>query len=78
MERTGIPRIDHDDDRCANLCWKGMFIESHWDPTVQHCNDRLFWCQKSQQNLGEDGRPVDEYNCNETRRCYVPIQVMVS
>ena len=32
-------------DRCEKLRWKGMFIEAEWDPTVQHCNDRAFWCQ---------------------------------
>jgi hypothetical protein len=71
MERTGIARIDQDTDRCLNLCWKGMYIPSEWDPTVQHCNDRAFWCQKTMQPLGPDGKPVDDYGCNETRGCYV-------
>ncbi|MCU0248471.1 MAG: hypothetical protein MUC42_18040 [Bryobacter sp.] len=73
MERTSIARIDEDLDRCLNLCWKGMYIEAEWDPTVQHGNDRAFWCQKTFRPLGPDGNPVDEYECNETRGCYVPL-----
>ena len=29
MERAGLARID--DDRCAHLRWKGMFIPAEWD-----------------------------------------------
>lgn len=75
MERTSIPRIDNDEDRCANLCWKGMYIASLWDPSVQHGNDRLFWCSRTQQPLGPDRRAVDEYECNDTRSCYEPLLV---
>jgi len=73
MERAGIARIDQDDDRCLNLCWKGMYIGSEWDPTVQHGNDRLFWCHKTQNPLGPDNKAVDEYDCNDTRKCYMPL-----
>jgi hypothetical protein len=71
MERAGITRID--EDRCANLRWKGMFIDAEWDPTVPHGNDRLFWCHKTQNCLGQDGKIVDEYECNEGRGCYKPL-----
>ena len=38
--------------------------------TVQHCNDRAFWCQKTQIPLGPDGQIVDEYECHEGRNCF--------
>lgn len=70
MERAGLARID--DDRCANLRWKGMFIPAEWDRSVQvqHCNDRSFWCHKTQIPLGPDGQVVDDYECHEGRNCF--------
>jgi hypothetical protein len=55
------------------LRWKGMYIEAEWDPTVPHSNDRLFWCLSTQKCLGPDSKQVDEYDCNETRKCYVAL-----
>ncbi len=69
-EQAGLTVID--DDRCDNLRWKGMYIPAEWDPDVPHGNDRLFWCHKTQNCLGPDSRVVDEYECNETRKCYLP------
>ena len=40
------------------------------DPTVQHGNDRIFWCVHTQNCLGPDGKVADDYECNETRGCY--------
>jgi hypothetical protein len=71
VEPTTLTRID--DDRCANLRWKGMFIPAEWDPSVQRCNDRAFWCQKTSIVLGPDGKLVDEYECHEGRNCYNPL-----
>lgn len=69
MERPGVTPVD--DDRCDLLRWKGIFIETEWDPKqVPHSGDRLFWCHKTQNCLGPDGKVVDEYECNETRGCY--------
>jgi hypothetical protein len=59
-----------DEDRCDLLRWKGMYIEVEWDPKVPHSGDRLFWCHKTQQCVGPDGKIVDDYECNETRVCY--------
>jgi len=70
-EPTTLTRID--EDRCSQLRWKGMFIPAEWDPTVQRCNDRAFWCQKTQIPLGPDGGIVDEYECHEGRNCYRPL-----
>jgi hypothetical protein len=71
MERPGLTRID--EDRCDNLRWKGMFIDAPWDPSVPHSNDRLFWCHKTQNCIGPDGKIADDYECNETRPCYQPL-----
>lgn len=71
MERSSLVRID--DDRCDFLRWKGMYIPAEWDPTVQHGNDRLFWCHKTQNCLGPDGQIVDEYECHPKRNCYLPL-----
>jgi hypothetical protein len=68
MEYSRLSR--NDDDRCLSFRWKGMFIPAEWDRTVQHSNDRLFWCQKTQSCLGPDGQAVDDYECHEGRTCY--------
>jgi len=68
MERPGLARVD--DDRCQWLRWKGMYISAEPVPGIQHSNDRAFWCDKTQICIGPDGKPADEYECNETRNCY--------
>lgn len=68
MEYSGTSKID--DDRCQNLRWKGMYIQTEWDPSMPHSGDRLFWCHHTQQCLGPDGKIADDYECNETRSCY--------
>jgi hypothetical protein len=71
MERAGLTRPD--DDRCYFLHWKGMYIDAEWTKGVPHGNDRLFWCHKTQNCLGPDSKAVDEYECNEARKCYRPL-----
>jgi hypothetical protein len=71
MEQPGLTIID--DDRCDSLRWKGMFIDAAWEETVPHSNDRLFWCLKTQNCLGPDGKAVDEYECHPERGCYQPL-----
>jgi hypothetical protein len=68
MEPAGLTRPD--DDRCTHLRWKGMFIDTVWDPSIPRSNDRLFWCHKTTNCLGIDGKLVDEYECHERRACY--------
>ncbi len=69
-ERSCLTKLD--DDRCDLLRWKGMYIEAEWDPNVPHSGDRAFWCLKTQQCLGPDGKLVDDYECNPARPCYKP------
>jgi hypothetical protein len=64
MERPGLKK------RCEKLRWKGLFIEAEWDPTVQHSNDPIFWCQHTLKCLGPDGKAVDEFECSPARGCY--------
>jgi len=68
VERPGLAVIGV--ERCDFLRWKGLYIEAEWDPTVPHGNDRIFWCQKTYNAAGPDGRLVDDYECNPARPCY--------
>ena len=56
--------------RCEKLRWKGLFVGSPLDPTIQPSNDRAFWCQHTFNCLGPDGKAVDNTECNPTRSCY--------
>jgi hypothetical protein len=68
VEPSRPSRID--DDRCQNLRWKGLYLSAEWDYSVSGSGDRLYWCHRTQQCLGPDGKVVDDYECNETRACY--------
>ena len=65
--RTFSERYNYE-DRCSNLHWKGMYVLS--DSIIPPTNDGLFWCHKTQQCMGPDSKAVDEYECNETRKCF--------
>jgi hypothetical protein len=71
MERSTTTPID--DDRCDLLRWKGLYIDTVWDPSVPHSGDNLFWCHTTQKCTGPDGKLVDDYECNETRNCFKPL-----
>jgi hypothetical protein len=47
-----------------------MFVQAEWDPTVQHSDDRAFWCQHTFKCLGPDGQAVGEEECVPGRGCY--------
>jgi len=43
------------EDRCANLRWKGLFIQAAvGTPPFHAANDRAFWCQHTYNCLGPD------------------------
>lgn len=67
MEYAG--NINNDDDRCELLRWKGMFVDTPHDPKLT-AGDRLFWCHKTQNCLGPDGKVADDYECNPSRQCF--------
>jgi hypothetical protein len=59
----------------ANLCtalrWKGQFILSDPDPTVQPSNEGLFWCMHTQNCIGPDGKVAEPGNCSSPwRQCH--------
>ncbi len=61
--------LKNTDDRCENLRWKGLFVESAATPGIPQ-SDHVYWCLKTQINLGPDGNLVDQYECNPARACY--------
>ena len=71
MEYPGLTIIGN--ERCNNLRWKGLFVEAQPDPTLQHGDDRSFWCLETQICFGPDGDSVNETACNPSRSCYKPL-----
>ena len=70
MEYAGMNILD--DDRCDSLRWKGMFVDTDHDPPLAS-GDRLFWCHKTGNCLGPDGRLADDDECSAVRDCYKPL-----
>jgi hypothetical protein len=68
MERPGLTKVS--ENRCEKLRWKGMFVMTEPDPTIQPCNDQSFWCQHTFKPYGPDGQLVDEFECSPARNCY--------
>lgn len=61
------------EERCENLRWKGLYIGEESDPAIQQGDERIFWCVKTQLELGPDGKLVDNYECSPGRSCYKPL-----
>ena len=55
--------------RCEFLRWKGLFVDTIPDDNLAS-GDRLFWCQKTQNCLGPDGKVAADDECTRTRPCY--------
>ena len=56
---------------CPSLRWKGMFIWSEHDPTVQRSNTGSFWCLHTQNCLGPDGHVAEpEFFASSSRGCH--------
>lgn len=55
-------------DLCPGLRWKGQFISSEHDPTVQRSNDGLYWCIHTQTCIGPDGGLAEPGNCHSAGR----------
>jgi hypothetical protein len=67
MENSGM-KIPGD-DRCDNLRWKGLFIDTIQDPGMAS-GDGLFWCHTTQTCLGPDGKLADNGECAPSRPCF--------
>lgn len=55
---------------CANLRWKGMFIDAEPDDSAPASNTRSYWCVYTQNCLGPDGSVADEDTCTISRSCF--------
>jgi hypothetical protein len=60
-------------NRCANLRWKGLYIQAEVDPESSYSNDSAMWCQHTFKCIGPDGQVVDEFECSPARECYVQL-----
>ena len=63
-----LPKLAY--EVCHCLKWKGLYIDSPHDPTVQRSNDRLYWCVHTQTCIGPDNRVAEPENCAPGRACY--------
>jgi hypothetical protein len=59
-----------DDDRCQFLRWNGMFLDTPGARKDPHRTEHAYWCHQTQNCMGPDSVVVDQYECNETRKCY--------
>ena len=68
MESAGLRDIS---ERCVNIRWKGMFIDTELDPSkVEFSGDHIPWCVRTQNCMGPDAQVVALDSCNLTRSCY--------
>jgi len=57
-------------NRCANLRWKGLYVDAVINPEDDYSNDTALWCQHTYKCVGPDGKVVDEFECSPARQCY--------
>jgi len=57
-------------NRCANLRWKGLYVDAVINPEDDYSNDTALWCQHTYKCVGPDGKVVDEFECSPARHCY--------
>ena len=55
---------------CANLRWKGMFIDVEPGHDVANARDGFCWCSLTMTCLGPDGTVADEARCGGERGCF--------
>lgn len=56
-------------ERCENLRWKGLFIDSGESVTSPGA-EPICWCLKTQIGIGPDGQLVGIEHCQAGRPCY--------
>jgi len=42
-------------NRCANLRWKGLYIQAECEPENDSSHDTALWCQHTYKCVGPDG-----------------------
>ena len=57
-------------NRCANLRWKGLYIQADCEAENDSSYDTAMWCQHTYKCVGPDGKVVDEFECSPARNCY--------
>jgi len=67
---VSIPRNRVSMNRCANLRWKGLYIQAECDPENDSSHDTNLWCQHTYKCIGPDGGLVDTFECSPARKCY--------
>lgn len=55
---------------CANLRWKGQFVDVEPDPSIPKTRDGFCWCSLTMTCLGPDGRVAEEESCCHGRGCH--------
>ena len=55
---------------CANLRWKGMFVDVEPDLSIPKTRDGFCWCSLTMTCLGPDGRVAEEESCCHGRGCH--------
>ena len=52
---------------CRHLRCKEMYYHGSTDDEFA---SGIFWCVRTQENMGPDGRPCDKCDCGPARACY--------
>ena len=60
-------------NRCANLRWKGLYMDRGDVPEDDCSNDSAMWCLQTNKCFGPDGKIVDDFECSPARTCYVQL-----
>ena len=60
-------------NRCANLRWKGLYLDNGATSDEDYSNDSAKWCLQTDKCIGPDGRVVDDFECSPARTCYVQL-----
>ena len=55
---------------CANLRWKGMFVDVATDASIPKTRDGFCWCSQTMTCLGPDGRVAEKASCCQGRGCH--------
>jgi hypothetical protein len=72
MSRPSLPKTVETQGGgcCANLRWKGMFVDVEPDPSITNTRDGFCWCSLTMTCLGPDGRVAEEESCCHGRSCH--------
>ncbi len=63
------PGSQLDNQPCKHLRSKEMFYDTAAPPDQQH-GSGIFWCTRTDNCLGSDGKPAADDECDPQRECY--------